>query len=80
MGRKRSGSIPLWMTITFDGSTRKWARMSSRIVAETAITRSAASTAVFSIQVERRYPVESWSAFQGRSGSMLWSVTTSGIR
>ncbi len=54
--------------------------MSSRIFADTAITRSADSTAVFSIQDESRYPLPSWSAFHGRSGSMLWSVTTSGMR
>ena len=52
--RNVSGSMPLWMTMTRAGSHAKCARMSYRIFAETAMTRSAASTAVFSIHVDRR--------------------------
>ena len=53
--------------------------MSARMPAETAITASAASNAVFSIQLEIWYPPPSCSAFHGRNGSRLCAVTTCGM-
>ncbi len=49
---KASASTPLWITTTRSGSTWKWVRMSPRIWADTAMTRSARSTASRSAQLD----------------------------
>ncbi len=53
--------------------------MSRRMPSLTAMIFAAPSNAVFSSQLESRYPPPSCSAFHGRSGSRLCAVTTCGM-